>query len=76
MSARSSFPCPAIRTSGMNAIRSMADGRTHSDRNEYEAALRVDNLRIVEGNNDSPPPEKPMVDVGAILNRELEKRGF
>lgn len=76
MSARSSFPCPAIRTGGMNTIRSMHDGRTYTDRNDYEAALRIDNLRIKEGSSDSPPPEKPLADVGAILNRELEKRGF
>jgi len=71
VSARSSFPCPAIRPSGMKPIQSMADGRTYDDRNDYSASLAAQNMRIFEtGEKPTPPAATSARD---IIEREMKK---
>lgn len=68
---RSSFPCPAIRSSGMRSIQSMADGRTYDDRNDYDRSLRESGHRILEAGEKPTAPEPR----GAreIIEREMAK---
>lgn len=68
---RSSFPCPAIRSSGMNAIQSQADGRMYDDRNDYDRSLKAQGLRIFEaGEKPTAPESKGARD---IIEREIRK---
>lgn len=73
MSARSSFPCPAIRPSNMPSLKSMADGQTYSDRNEYDASLKAKGFRIFETGEKPTAPEPKGPSARDIIEREISK---
>ena len=45
--ARSALPCPAIRSDGMDAIQSMADGQRYDSKSAYYASLKAKGCEIV-----------------------------
>lgn len=59
----------------MPATKSMADGNTYTDRNDYDASLRLNGLRIEERGDPWAKPEKPLKDIGEVLNRALQRQG-
>lgn len=45
--ARSHLPCPAIRSDGMDAIRSMADGQFYDGKSAYYRSVKAAGCEIV-----------------------------
>ena len=45
---RSDFPCPMVRRTDMPAIKSMADGKTYDNRDDYYKHLKDSGHRILE----------------------------
>lgn len=79
---RSDLPCPAIRTDGMEAIRSMADGQVYDGKGAYYRSVKDAGCEIV--GDDYAPFERqksrefvPHGNVGEDIKRaitELESR--
>lgn len=58
----------------MSPVRSMADGRTYDDRNDYDRSLKAQGLRIMDKGEETPAKRewrKP--EVREILEREIRK---
>jgi hypothetical protein len=53
---RSSLPCPAIRTDGMDAIRSMADGQFYDSKSAYYGSVKAAGCEIVGDDRLPDPP--------------------
>jgi hypothetical protein len=70
---------PMIRTDGMSAMRSMADGRIYDGKSAYYASVRRAGCEIV-GNESTPFERRPTHDqrgigagVGADIKRAIEQ---
>lgn len=76
---RSSLPCPAIRSDGMEAIRSMADGRLYDGKSAYYESVKRAGCEIV-GDDRAPFDRRPThedagigVGVAEDLKRTIEE---
>ena len=56
--ARSAFPCPYIRTDGMDPLQNPANGLLYDSRSAYERAVRDAGCEIV-GNDSAYTNPKP-----------------
>ena len=75
--ARSSLPCPAIRSDGMGALVSMADGRTYDSKSAYYASVKNAGCEIVDSPSDfGPAPTYEPSGVAASIARACEEHGL
>ena len=66
---------PMIRTDGMDAMRSMADGRLYDSRSAYYASVRAAGCEIV-GDERAPFERRPGFDAGPVapdIRRALQE---
>jgi hypothetical protein len=67
-------PAPAIRPDGMDALRSMADGRLYDSRSAYDASVKRAGCEIVGDDRSGFRGPAPAPDtLGADIRRALEQ---
>lgn len=74
-SKRSPLGVPYIRTDGMSAIYSHADGQMYDSKSAYYASVKAQGLEIVGNEKLTPkaPPEPSVVDIQRDVKTAIEQ---